>query len=243
MNKNEYISNLTEAANSPQSIHGIYNWCDSWCERCKLTEHCTVYKTSVHLPFDFPEDFYKTLSTIFEATVEMLNAYCKQNDIDVESLKDVDYENEYERKKNIVCNESGFILAKQYGKQVKRWFDIIQKKEVLGIEIRLQDKMLADCFEVIKWYQYLFEVKLSRALMSQRDEEEEHLDPYDSIGNAKLLLVSIKRNIGAWGYVLEKFKVDEDEILDILVSLQKLHTIIEQKFPNAYAFIRPGLDE
>jgi len=243
MNKNEYISNLTEAANNQQIIHGVFNWCDSWCERCKLTEYCTVYKTSIHLPFDSPEEFYKTLSMVFEATVEMLKQYCHQNDIDFESLKDEDYESDYERKSNLACNESGFILAKKYRKQVKHWFDLLQKRETVGMEIRLQDKMMADCFEVIKWYQYLFEVKLKRALMSQKDEEEEHLDPYDSIGNAKLLLVSIKRNIGAWGYVLEKFMDDEDEILDILVCLQKLHTFIEQKFPDAHAFIRPGLDE
>jgi len=55
-------------------------------------------------------------------------------------------------------------------------------------------------------------------------------------------LVSIERNIGAWGYAYQKFKDDEDEILDILVCLQRLSRKIEQTFPDARAFIRPGLD-
>jgi hypothetical protein len=62
--------------------------------------------------------------------------------------------------------------------------------------MRLQDLMLSDCLAVIQWYHYLIEVKFTRALMSQKEEKEEQQNPYDSIGNAKLLLVSIEWNIG-----------------------------------------------
>jgi hypothetical protein len=112
------------------------------------------------------------------------------------------------------------------------------------MEIRMQDPMLSDCMEVILWYQHFLEVKMMRALMSQQDEkEEEDIDLYDSLGTAKLLLVSIRRNMGAWGYMYQKFREDEDEILAILVTLQRLYGIIEQRFPEAQAFIRPGLDD
>ncbi|MDR2692147.1 MAG: hypothetical protein LBB73_07660 [Dysgonamonadaceae bacterium] len=68
----------------------------------------------------------------------------------------------------------------------------------------------------------MIEVKFIRVLMSQKEEKEEQQNPYDSLGNAKLLLVSIERNIGAWGYLYQQFREDEDEILDILVILQKI---------------------
>jgi hypothetical protein len=77
------------------------------------------------------------------------------------------------------------------------------------MEIRLQDLMLSDCLAVIQWYHYLIEVKFARALMSQEEEKEEQQNPYDSLGNAKLLLVSIERNISAWVIcirILEKMK-------------------------------------
>ena len=179
---------------------------------------------------------------IFEATMDMLKAYCEKNETDFESLKDSDFENEYDRKKYLIRNNDGWKLAKQYGQQAKKWLDSLKTENAFSMEIRLHDPMFSDCLEVIQWYHYLLEVKWTRALMSQKEEEEEQLNPYDSLGNAKLLLVSIERNIGAWGYIYQKFKADEDEILDILVGLQRLSKIVEQTFPDARGFIRPGLD-
>ena len=230
-------------AKHPQTIHGIFNWCDRWCERCGKTENCTVYKTSVHLPSDKPEELFQTLSMIFEVTMDMLKEYAAKNGIDFESLKDSDFVDDDDRKRLLIRNDDSLTLAKQYAKQVKQWMDSLQRKEPVGMEVRMQDAMLADCVEVIQWYQYIPEVKLARALMSQKEEEKERLTPYDSLGNAKLLLVSIERIIGAWGYLYQKFEDDEDEILDMLVCLQSLSKQIEQQFPEARTFIRPGLDE
>ena len=175
MNKSQFISILTEAANNPRTIHGIFNWCDRWCERCSQTRHCTLYKTSTHLPSDSPEDFFKSLSMIFEATMDMLKESAERSGFDFESLKDSDFESEYDRKKYFIRNDAGISLAKQYGKQVKHWLDSLKRKDAFGMEIRLQDAMLSDCLEVIQWYQYLLEVKLARALMSQKDEEERNV--------------------------------------------------------------------
>ena len=242
MTKQEIKSLLSDNTNDPQSIRGIFNWCDRWCEKCPKTDFCTVYKTSVCLPSDTFEDFVNTLYMLFDATMEMLNDYCIENEIDFESLKDADFDDDTISEKYLIRDDAGLDLAKHYSKQAKHWLDSLKGKDALGMEVRLKDKMLADCLEVIHWYQHLFEAKMSRALMAQKFEKEESLNPYDSLGNAKLLLVSIERNIAAWGYVYQKFKNDEDEILDILVSLQRLSKIIEHVFPEARAFIRTGLD-
>jgi len=222
-----------------EKIHEIFNWCDRWCEKCNQTGLCTLYKDTVNLSFT-PEDFLKSLSEIFESTMNMLKEYAEKKDIDFDSLKKTDFENEFVWQKLLLRNDDGIVLAKKYRKQVTHWLDSL--KDDYGMEVRMQDPMLSDCLEVILWFQHLFEIKLARALMSQKDEEEEQSKPYDSLGNAKLLLVSIERNIGAWGYVYQKFKNDEDEVLDILISLQKLGKNIEQVFPDARAFVRPGLD-
>ena len=244
MDKSQFISLLTEAASDPQAIRGIFNWCDQWCEKCNQTQYCTLYKSSVLLPLNSPDDLFASLSMVFEATMDMLKEWCENEKIDFEDFEDdSDFENEYESKHRQFSNDEGITLAKQYREQTKLWLNSLEKKDAFGMEIRLQDMMLSDCLEVIQWYYYLFEVKLMRALMSQKDEEEEDSDPSDSLGNAKLLLVSIERNIGAWGYIYQKFKEDEDEILDILVCLQRLCKQIEHTFPKARDFIRPGLDE
>ena len=87
MNKNQYKSLLTERSKHPETIRGIHNWCDSWCERCSKTMYCTVFKTSSHLLSENPEDFFKMLSMIFDATIAMIKDYCEKSGIDFESLK------------------------------------------------------------------------------------------------------------------------------------------------------------
>ena len=243
MTKNQFKSLLNENVNHPDTIHGIFNWCDRWCERCSKTDNCTVYKTSTRLPSDNPDDFFKSLSMMFDATIDMMKEYCEKNDIDFETLKDSDIECEYDRRKYQISNEDSVALAKQYGNLVKRWLDSLNSKNPVGMEVRLQDSVLSDCLEVVQWYQYLLQVKMQRALSAQKDEAELELEPYDSLGTAKLLLVSIERNIGSWGYIYQKFPDDEDEILAILICLQKLGKKVEQLFPDARTFIRPGLDE
>jgi len=243
MNKNQFKSLLTESANHPETIRGIYNWCDRWCERCSKTMHCTVYKTTSHLLSEGPDDFFKMLSMMFEATIDMIKEHCEKSGIDFESLKESDFEGEYERDNYLLRNDDGVALARQYANLVKEWLDSLKSKNSFGMEVRLQDTVLSDCFEVVQWYQYLLQVKMQRAVIAQKDELELELNPYDSIGNAKLLLVSIERNIGAWGYIYQKFNEDEDEILTILICLQKLGKKVEQLFPEARSFIRPGLDE
>ena len=243
MDKDQFLSLLTETTQDPNAIRGIFQWCDQWCEKCEKTEFCTLYKTTTFLPFDSPNEMFETLSMVFTATIEMLKEYCEKNDIQIESTEDSDFEGEYEMKKYEISSDDGVNLAKQYREMVKHWLDSLKKKDAFGMEVRLQDLMLTDCFDIIQWYLYMLEMKLARALMSQKDEEEEQSEPYDSLGNAKLLLVSIERNIGAWGYIYQKFKEDEDEILDILICLKNLSKKIELIFPDARAFIRPGLDD
>lgn len=228
---------------NPQIIRRIFHWCDRWCERCKYTGNCTLYNNSTPLGNENPDDFFKSLSMIFKTTIDLLKEQARKAGIDFESLENDDIKDEYDKKKYAIRDNGGLLLAKQYSKLVKYWLDSLSEKESLGMEMCLQDSMLLECIEVIQWYQYLIEVKFTRALMLQEDENDECQLPYDSIGNAKLLLVSIERNIGAWGYMYQKFREDEDEILDILVLLQKITRQVERIFPGAREFIRPGLDE
>jgi len=221
-------------------IQEIFNWCDRWCEKCNQTGLCPLYKHSVQVTSESPEEFLKTLSKIFETAKKMVKEIVERKDIDPETFQRSDFEDEYDWKRHLIRKDDGMVLAKKYRKQVMRWFNSLN--DDYGMEVRMQDPILSDYLEVILWYQYLFEIKMARALISQKDAEEEQSEPSDSLGNAKLLLVSVERNIGAWGYVYQKFKEDEDEILDILISLQKIGKIVEQVFPEARAFIRPGLD-
>jgi hypothetical protein len=66
--------------------------------------------------------------------------------------------------------------------------------------------------------------------------------PKDSDGSAKVALIAIDRSIAAWGQMREHFPQRRDDILDILVHLDRLRRKTETLFPDARAFVRPGFD-
>lgn len=103
---------------------------------------------------------------------------------------------------------------------------------------------IRDALEVVQWYLFFIDVKLSRAVSGRVDEAIEGDDgfPSDADGSAKVALVAIDRSIGAWARLREHLEGEADPILDLLVLLEKLRRATEQEFPRARAFKRPGFD-
>jgi hypothetical protein len=129
---------------------------------------------------------------------------------------------------------------------------------------------VSDAIEVIRWYQFFVAAKVYRSLMGFEhqaamddepldedpfgadpfDDDEQDLDQIlaetarnDSNGSAKIALIAIDRSLSAWrimkGYLPEK----SESIVSLLVQLERLRRGLEQEFPEARDFIRPGFDE
>jgi len=80
---------LKKIVDNPRHIPGIHNYCDRWCERCTKTLRCSVYAiekadTSGPQSSD-PENeaFWNRLHEIFAVTMEMVQDYAKENNIDL----------------------------------------------------------------------------------------------------------------------------------------------------------------
>jgi len=73
-------------------------------------------------------------------------------------------------------------------------------------------------------------------------EEEDSMLPGNFDGSAKVALIGIDRSIGAWEKLQGHFKEKKDNILHILLHLDRLRCKTEQEFPNARSFKRPGFD-
>jgi hypothetical protein len=163
-----------------------------------------------------------------------------------------------------IFDEDGVVhmilhLSKSYIGMVDEWFDNhiydvgdgedSSKVEAYTAKIDAMSEkdstMLKDSVEVIRWYQHQIYVKLRRALGSAQDEKIEDWDdfPKDSDGSAKVALIGIDRSISAWGKVLEFFPWQKKRFLDIIAYLKRLCQMIENDFPDARAFVRPGFDE
>ncbi len=261
MNKEQ----IKELAKDPKFISGIYNYCDRWCERCAFTSRCMNYAMGEE-EFSDPEThdlnseaFWEKISETFKATLELLEEMAEEQGIDLSSLDLEDAAHEPKQDRDAAKNHECSRAAKIYANMVDKWFNSAkklfkEKDEELNMKAELElpnsdpfaeAEVLEDALEVIQWHQHQIYVKISRALFSEIDEKREAADafPKDSDGSAKVALIAIDRSIAAWGRMLEHFPEREDDLLKILVHLERLRRKTEQVFPNARAFVRPGFDE
>jgi len=103
---------------------------------------------------------------------------------------------------------------------------------------------ITDAIGIIGWYQYQVHVKLVRACESAAKEAINHDGlPKDSDGSAKVALIGIDRSIAAWKILLTHLTADKSEIIHLIKLLENLKNRVENRFPCARNFIRPGFDE
>lgn len=248
---------IDRLACDPDFIPGIYNYCDRWCERCAFTSRCMNFALSEE-HFSDPQThdlnnkaFWDKLSEIFQLTREMVEETAREQGIDLDSLDLEAAKAERRSLRDAAENHGCCRAAKSYSTWVTDWFDSAeslfeQKSDELNLQARLelpesdpagQASGIEDAVDVIRWYQHFIYVKLMRAVQGKLDDVAG-----DSDGSAKVALIAIRRSIAAWGQMCEHFPQRQDEILDILVHLERIHKSAQTTFPNAMAFVRPGLD-
>jgi hypothetical protein len=109
-----------------------------------------------------------------------------------------------------------------------------------------QDELLSlkDSFEVIRWYSTMIPAKISRGVGNIFDDEEliEDWEKDERYGTFKVALISIKRSMIAWVKVMETFPTKEDEILVVLVLLEKMLKQVNEICPEAESHKRKGFE-
>ena len=234
---------LTDLANNPDLISGIYNYCDRWCERCPLTSRCLVYATEQE-DNDSPETldirneaFWRKLNTIFQETREMIVEWARAAGVDL-SAKTEDDDGQCKRKRQLVDNHPLTKLGKKYANTASDWFREFDQT------IEFSDP--EDAREVIQWYQYQIAVKTMRALSGRKEELEEDPEimdfPKDSDGSAKVALIGIDRSMAAWRMMQLSLPDRDESIVPLILQLEGLRRRLEKSFPQARDFIRPGFD-
>lgn len=247
MNRNR----LKKLAAEKRFIPGIYNYCDRWCERCPQTSRCLNFTISEE-EFSDPEArdirnkaFWNKLSGILGETLELLRESAKEWGIELEALNSIDDIENIKAKDAVAENHLLCRAAKKYSGWVEDWF---RGRETLFFETvaaAREGVSLDEAIEVIRWYQYFICAKVMRAVRGKIEEEEERCDefPSDSDGSAKIGLIAIDRSIAAWAVVQHYITDGGQEVSDIIAFLDGLREVVEETFPNARSFIRPGFDE
>jgi hypothetical protein len=201
--------------------------------------------------------FWDKLHLIFQQTIELINKMAEERGIDLKSLDKESAAGEISRRMDEAKDNELSLASRYYSEMVDRWFEsehslFEKKQDELNIILNLGIKgdrpfadadEIRDAVEVIRWYQHQIHVKLIRALMHDEPSDIECDSQRDSDGSALVALIAIDRSIGAWGRLQDYFSERTDSILDILLHLDKLRKKVEQIFPNARKFKRPGFDD
>ena len=237
---------LTDLANNPDLISGIYNYCDRWCERCPLTSRCLVYATEQDDDNSFPgndlrnEAFWQKLNAIFLETREMIVEWAKEAGVDLNGSTDEDKSRQH-RKRELVDNHPLTKAGKKYANAASDWF------RELDQTLDENSEQLEDAREVVQWYQYQIAVKTMRALSGRKEELDEDPEivefPKDSDGSAKVALIGIDRSIAAWRLMQLSLPERVTSIVPLILQLERLRNRLQKAFPEARDFVRPGFDE
>jgi hypothetical protein len=256
---------IKKLARNKNFIPGIYNYCDRWCERCFFTARCMnfamtwEYSTDPEASDITNEKFWQSLSEIFHVTREMLEESAEELGIDLDAIDFEESSREESIKDKIVQNHECCRAAKKYGEMVDEFFEsedipslhvVDQSKGKIAPELQKIDKLdgpatLDELVEIIYWYHHFIYVKLMRSVRGTLGNTSEiwEASPKDSDGSAKVALIGIDRSMAAWRGIYDYFPFHRDQILAIIVHLDRLRNRVEKIFPQARNFIRPGFDE
>ena len=260
---------ILKQAKNPKHIPGIYNYCDRWCERCNFTSRCLNYDIRSIREKDLKKhdlnnsEFWEELMGIFESTLQLIKQLAAEEGMDLSLTEKVEVEKEIKKGRDArekAMKHPIFRDAKIYIKIVDEFFeeekDPFEKMENemnsqlrMGMnekKIRTEVNEIKDISEIINWYNPQIWVKLMRALTGKFANERKHDDhsfPSDSDGSAKVALVGIDRSMAAWGRWQLLFPEKTDDLITILLHLDKLRKQVELFFPKARSFTRPGFDD
>ena len=237
---------LTVLADNPDLIPGIYNYCDRWCERCPLTSRCLVYATEsedgdVQNNDIRNEAFWQKLDETLAEVRQLIPAWAKQA-LNLNTSTDA---NKARRHRRQVDNHPLTKAGKRYANAASDWFRELDQPNDSSTNVGTQNPQpFEDTRQVIEWYQYQIAVKTMRALSARNeDDADDKYLPKDYDGSAKVALIGIDRSIAAWHLMQLSLSDRAESIVPLILQLDSLRTKLEESFPQARDFIRPGFDQ
>jgi hypothetical protein len=217
-------------------IVGIFNYCDRWCDACALTSRCRLFAdvAEAEASLDPGMKALVAVAPIEPAAQPPQWLAGLLQEMDEELLKPGDDGEPLERPlpaEHMALEQR----ARGYLSRVYRW---LQNRELTAATDP------ADPYAVVIWFHTLIAVKVHRALHGLAGDQPEERDwPPDYDGSAKVALLGIDRSHAAWLELVERRKTTDADAAPFIADLVWLGEALERVFPNARAFVRPGLDE
>lgn len=259
--------------NEENFIPGVFNYCNSWCERCRFRLRCRNYAMMADEagnPINLDDD--GAMERIEENMRKAMGLLKDWNDPahdeeemaeaseEVQAKTEAEWRAELERDRRFARNHPMAKLTMSYSNMARHWLDghqeltdrkVARLKEMAGQgpdkkALTHEHDELSNAIEILNWYVFMIHVKTQRALHGLSDMNDgiwESPVQSDANGSAKVALLSAEVSMSAWMTITEIMPEVLDEILPLLSQLQ--HTILGllKVFPEARRFVRPGFDE
>jgi len=216
--------------------------------------------------------FWQKLEGIFRETHALILEWAEEMGVDLESAEAEAAIAEPAQQREEAKEHPLSVSARHYAETVQQWFkDEFAVEENAHDDMTgkansvEEDINVSDAVEVIRWYQFFIAAKTYRALMGLEDIGDEEvgdieIDPFsdddiededvllraaghDSDGSAKIALIAIDRSLSGWRLMQNALPEKTESTVPMLIELEKLRRGIEQIFPRARDFVRPGFDE
>lgn len=252
-------------------VPGIYNYCDRWCEKCKLTTRCLSYmmkskieeKGELNLKDEIlrqHENIWELLKNVFDSTYEVLQELADERGMEVEDIYETEnIDREFFRDdfcSMIKDNEKVHYLIETSDivkicliyesladECLEKVFGILDEKDwKKGCEGEVNT---TEALDIINWNVDVIPIKMRRALYGHYcgdSSMSEEEKRNDYNGSAKVALNGIENSVKAWEVLLLYCPSVEAEVKHIIMVLEQLSRDISKWFPQAPGFLRPGFD-
>jgi hypothetical protein len=217
----------------PRFIPFVYDYCDRWCDRCKVSNRCLLFAERRERPLR-PES--ESDAAQMEKAIAFGRAIVERTGPAQKAIAhlDVAFCDVRTAPREPALGHPLEFLARHYALQTAQFLASLDTP--VGGEWPSGSPL-----DVVASYHFLIAVKTYRALVSHfASEETPELLP-DALGCAKLILVCIDRSLEAWRSIAAR--EDDARVGGLIELLEALKTGVEMRFPEARGFIRRGLDE
>jgi len=234
-------------------IPSIFNYCDRWCERCAFTAGCRTFAMEKELR-EVSEIVEKSFDQRIQDIEKRLGfsspggSSGKSDDeisYDFEDAEDDDKDGLFSAEKKSERHPVA-LLTLAYSHRAYRWLTAItstcRKDFTRWLALGLADQIFG-AIDTISWYHFFIYPKIRRAISGYLESKEDEFAEYDMNGSAKVTLIAVDRSIEAFTFLKRHLKSHRTEMAGLAELLTNLRRDIEELFPGARSFIRPGFDQ
>ena len=244
------------ATDTAEFVDDMHLFCDRWCTRCGMAAKCRMAFAWHGDGFepaqttDAAAGLFQFLQVQFQKSARLWDCRPGLCQTDTAGARDTGVRRSHEHPL--------FLDAQRYATLVNEWFHAEEpwfegRHKALEVHERagmphasFAEAMLEirGAAEAIAWYQFDIAAKLQRAVEAMECPTADSRDSTRSTvdGLAKGALVAIDRSIAAW-LRLKRYRDDlPDSVFPLLVQLDHLRRAVDDLFPEARFFVRPGLD-